>query len=92
VSSTKYFMEMRSLAHDETPFSWLCNQEPLPRLGDNIGSNVIPLHVHGHNRPACDDTSYPSTNTFSVHVFLVGPLFFLRIFSLLSRGSLGETS
>jgi hypothetical protein len=74
------------------PFSCLCNQGPLPCLGDQIGGNAIMLHVHGHNRSARDETSYPSTNTLSVHVCLVGPLFLLRRFSLLSRGSLGEAS
>ena len=51
-------------------FYWLRNQEPLPYLGDQIGGNVIPLHVHGHNRQTHDETSYPSTNTLSVHVML----------------------
>jgi hypothetical protein len=55
------------------PFSWLCNQEPLPWLGDQIGGNVIPLHVHGHNRSSHDETSYPSTNTLSVHVIFYVP-------------------
>jgi hypothetical protein len=55
------------------PFSWLCNQEPLPWLGDQIGGNVIPLHVHGHDRSAHDETSYPSTTTLSVYVILWVP-------------------
>jgi hypothetical protein len=52
------------------PIAWLHNQETLPWLGDQIGGNLIPLHVHVHNRSAHDDTSYPSTNTLSVHVIL----------------------
>jgi hypothetical protein len=55
------------------PFSCLCHQEPLPWLGDQIGGNVIPLDVHGNNRSARDETSYPSTNTLSVHVILCVP-------------------
>jgi hypothetical protein len=55
------------------PFSWLRNQEPLPWIGDQIDGNVIPLHFHGHNRPSRDETSYPSTNTLSVHVILWVP-------------------
>jgi hypothetical protein len=44
------------------PFSWLCHQEPLPWFDGHIGGSVIPLHVHGHNRSARDETSFPSTS------------------------------
>jgi hypothetical protein len=50
------------------PFSWLCHQEPLPWFGDQIGDSVIPLHAHGHNRLARDETSYPSTSTLKLYV------------------------
>jgi len=50
------------------PFSWLCHQEPLSWLDDQIGGSVILLHAHGHNRLARDETSYPSTDTLSVYV------------------------
>jgi hypothetical protein len=59
----KHFMEMRRLAHDETPFSWLCRQEPLPWHGDQMNSSVIPLHAHGPNRLARDETPYPPTRS-----------------------------
>jgi hypothetical protein len=65
----KHFTEMRRLARDETPFSWLCHQEPLPWIGDQIDGSVIPLHAHGHNRSAHDETSHPPTNTLSVYLF-----------------------
>jgi hypothetical protein len=55
------------------PFSCLRNKDPLPWIGDQIGGNVIPLHVHGHNRSAHDETSYPSNNILSVHVILWVP-------------------
>jgi hypothetical protein len=74
------------------PFSWLCHQETLPWFGDHIGGIVIPLHSHGHNRSARDETSYPSTSNLGVYFYLMGPLFLLRRFSLLSRGSLGKES
>jgi hypothetical protein len=56
------------------PFSWPCNQEPLPWLGDQLGGSVIPLHVHGHDRSAHDETSYPPTNALSV-LFICGSPF-----------------
>ena len=73
------------------PFSWIYHQEPLPWFDDQIDGSVIPLHSHGHNRSALDDTSYPSTSTLSVHVSL-GPLFLLRSFQLISLESLSEAS
>jgi hypothetical protein len=50
------------------PFSWLCHQEPLPWFGDQTNGSAIPLHSHGHNRSARDETSYPPTNTLSVYL------------------------
>jgi hypothetical protein len=38
------------------PFSWLCHQEPLPWRGDQLNGSVIPLHAHGPNRLARDET------------------------------------
>jgi hypothetical protein len=59
------------------PFSWSCNQEPLPWLGDQLGGSVISLHVHGHDRPAHDETSYPPTNAPSV-LFIRGSPFLVE--------------
>jgi hypothetical protein len=73
------------------PFSWLCNQVPLPWIGHKLGGRVILLHVHGHDRLTHDETSYPPTNYLSV-LFIVGPLFLLRSVSVLSQRSLGEAS
>ena len=50
------------------PFFWLCHQEPLPWFGDQIDGSVIPLHAHGHNRSAHDETSHPPSNTLSIYV------------------------
>jgi hypothetical protein len=67
------------------PFSWPCNQEPLPWLGDQLGGSVIPLHVHGHNRLAHDETSYPPTNSLSF-LFICGSDFLVEnSFSTFSR-------
>jgi hypothetical protein len=63
------------------PFSWLCHQEPLPWFGDQIGGSVIPLHAHGHNRSARDETSYPSTSTLSVYVSYGSPFLTENIFT-----------
>jgi hypothetical protein len=38
------------------PFSWLCHLEPPPWRGDQLNGSVIPLHAHGSNRLACDET------------------------------------
>jgi hypothetical protein len=59
----KHFMEMRRLARDETPFSWLCHQEPLPWHGDQMNISIISLHAHGPNRLARDETPYPPTRS-----------------------------
>ena len=67
------------------PFSYLCHQEPLPWLGDLIGGSVISLHVHGHNRSARDETSYPSTSTLSVYVSYGSPFVTENIFTAFLR-------
>jgi hypothetical protein len=73
------------------PFSWLCHQEPLPWFGDHIDGSFIPLHTHGHNRSAHDETSYPPTNTLNAYLSYRFP-FLMRSLLLLSRESLGEAS
>jgi hypothetical protein len=47
------------------PLSWLCYQEPLPWLGDQINGSVILLHANGPNSQAHDETSHPPTSTLS---------------------------
>jgi hypothetical protein len=64
----KLFMEMRRLACDETPFLLVMPPKPLPWFGDQIDGSVIPLHVHGHNRPTRDETSHPPTKTLSFYL------------------------
>jgi hypothetical protein len=59
----KNFMEMRRLLVMRPPFSWLCHQEPLPWRGDQLNGSVIPLHAHGPNRLARDETPYPPTRS-----------------------------
>jgi hypothetical protein len=66
------------------PFSWLCHQEPLPWFGDQIGGSVIPLHAHGRNRPARDETSYPSASTLSVYVSYGSPFLTEKLFTAFS--------
>jgi hypothetical protein len=66
------------------PFTWLCDQEPLPWFGDQIGGSVLPLHDHGHNRLAHDETSYPSTSNLSVYVSYGSPFLTEKIFTAFS--------
>jgi hypothetical protein len=54
-------------------FSWLCHQEPLPWLGDHIDGSIIPLHPHGPNRLAHDETSHPPTSTLSFDLSFGSP-------------------
>jgi hypothetical protein len=65
-------------------FSWLCQQEPLPYFGDQIGGSVIPLHAHVHNRLAHAETSYPPTSTLSVYVYYGFPFLTENIFTAFS--------
>ena len=55
-------------------------------------SIFIPLHAHGPNRMARDETPYPPTRSWVLSLFYGSPLFLLRNLLLLSRGSLGEAS
>jgi hypothetical protein len=48
------------------PFSWLCHQEPLPWRGDQLNGSVIPLHAHGPNRLARDET----VNVYAIIIVL----------------------
>jgi hypothetical protein len=66
------------------PFSWLCHQEPLPWFGDQIDGSVIPLHAHGHNRSAHDETSHPPTNTLSVYLSYGFPFLTEKLFTAFS--------
>jgi hypothetical protein len=72
------------------PFSWLYHQEPLPWRGDQMNGSVIPLHSHGPNRLARDET--PILQLRLDLLFYGFLCFLLRSFLLLSRGSLGEAS
>jgi hypothetical protein len=71
------------------PFSWLCHQEPLPWLGDQIDGSVIPLHAHGPNRPAHDETSHPPTSTLNFDLSYGSPFltekFFIAFSGILGR-------
>jgi hypothetical protein len=69
----------------KAPFSWLCHQNPLPCFGDQINGNVIPLHAHGYNRLARDETPYPSTNTLSVYVSYGYPFLNEKLLTAFSR-------
>jgi hypothetical protein len=63
------------------PFSWLCHQEPLPWFGDQIDGSVIPVHAHGPNRSAHDETSHPPTNTLSLYLSYVSPFLTEKLFT-----------
>jgi hypothetical protein len=66
------------------PFSWPCNQETLPWLGDQLGGSVIQLHVYGHDRSAHDEISYPPTNALSVLFICVSHFLVEKRFSAFS--------
>ena len=67
------------------PFSWLCHQEPLPWLGDQIDGSVIPLHAHGPNKLAHDGTSHPPTSTLSFDLSYGSPFLTEKSFIAFSR-------
>jgi hypothetical protein len=63
----KYLMEMRRLAHDETPFPLVMQLKATTLAWRSNDGNVIPLNTYDHDRSVCDETSYPPTNTLSIH-------------------------
>jgi hypothetical protein len=68
----KHLVETRRLAHDETPFLSAMQLRVITlvwRLGDG---NVIPLDIHGRDRSARDEASYPSINLLSILYHIVG--------------------
>jgi hypothetical protein len=85
------FTEMRRLARDETPFLLAKQPRATTLAWKPAASSVISLGTHGPNRLARDETPYPLTR--SCFIIFMGPsCFLLRIFLLLSWGSLGEAS
>jgi hypothetical protein len=62
-------------------FSWLCHQETLPKFGDQIDGSVIPLHAHGPNRSAHDETSHQPTSTLSFDLSYGFPFITENIFT-----------
>jgi hypothetical protein len=62
------------------PFSWLCYQETLLWHGDHMNSNVIPLHAHGPNRLAHDETPYPPIRYLVYFVLWVPPFSYREAF------------
>jgi hypothetical protein len=55
------------------PFSWKCHQDPLLQFGDQLDASVIPLHAHGPNRSARDETSHPPTSNLGFDLFYGTP-------------------
>jgi hypothetical protein len=69
-------MEMRRLAHDETPFLSAMQMRAIALVWRPNDDNVIPLDIHGRDRSARDETSYPSINLSSISLLYCGsPLF-----------------
>ena len=69
-------MEMRRLARDETPFILAKKLRSIALVWWLDDDNVIPLDIHGRDRSACDETSYPSTNLLSISLlYCRSPLF-----------------
>jgi hypothetical protein len=77
------------------PFSWLCHQEPIPWFSDHIYGSVIPLHAHGPNRSAHDETSYPPTSALSFDLSYGSPFLTEKhfiVFSRIPRQSISKVS
>jgi hypothetical protein len=68
----KYLLEMRRLAHDDTPFLSTMQLRSITLAWWPDDVNFIPLDIHGHDRPTRDETSYPPTNLLIIlnHVLL----------------------
>jgi hypothetical protein len=77
-------MEMRRLARDETPFLSAMQLRAIALVWRPDDDNVIPLDIHGRDRSARDETSYPSTNLSSISLLYRGPLYSMISVSLLS--------
>jgi hypothetical protein len=86
---TSNFIEMRRMAHDETPFLLAMQPRVTTLAWSPTASSVILLGTHGPNRLAHDETPYPLTRTCFI-IFMGPSCFLLRILLLLSRGSLGK--
>jgi hypothetical protein len=71
----KYLAEMRRLARDETPFLSIVQLRVTTLARWPNDGNVILLDTHDRDRPSCDETSYPPTNSLSIILLLWVPLF-----------------
>jgi hypothetical protein len=81
----KYFVEMRRLPRDETPFLSVVQLRATTLAWCPYDGNFIPLDTHDHDRLTRDET-YPPTNSLSIHLFSWVPLFLQISVSLLSWG------
>jgi hypothetical protein len=69
-------MKMRRLARDETPFLLAMQLRVTALAWWPDDDNVISLDIHGRDRSARDETSYPSTYLSSISLLYYGsPLF-----------------
>ena len=75
---------MRRLARDETPFLSTMQLRAITLVWRLDDGNVLPLDIHGHDRSARDETSYPSNNLLNILYYIVGPLYSKISVSLLS--------
>jgi hypothetical protein len=80
----KHFTKMRRFPRDETPFLLAMQPRTTTLVYDQIDGSVIPLHAHGHNRSAHDETSHPPTNTLSVYLSYGFPLLIENPFTTFS--------
>jgi hypothetical protein len=77
--TNEYLAEMRSLAHDETPFLSVMKLRATTLAWWLDDGNVILLNTHDLDRSARDETSYPPTNPLNILSFiLVGPPFLTK--------------
>jgi hypothetical protein len=70
----KYFVEMRRLTRDETPFLSVVKLRATTLAWWLDDGNFILLDTHDHDRTTSYDTSYPPTNPLGILlIILVGP-------------------
>jgi hypothetical protein len=67
----KYLVEMRRLAHDETPFLSVVQLRATALAWWPDDDNVILLDTHDHDSPTQDENSYPPTNPLRILSFIL---------------------
>ena len=80
----KHLVEMWRMVCDETTFLSAIQLRAITPVWWPDDGNSIILDIHGCDRSAHDETSYPSTNLLSILYYIVGPLYLKISVSLFS--------